>query len=199
MAVVTYGDYLQFVGETELDNEQQIKQALASAENYANKYCNRIFAKYDAADAAATTLTEQFSGKGTLKYFPAQAPIVSVTSVSYWDSSVSPSGDWTEFDTDVYTPVATTERVTFREKYVFPVGDDNLQLIYVYGYTTVPESLIRAICLIAQSFASTEIRTSNIKSESDGEQSYTYFDSPKTGAPKEANDMLEPFVRYPSV
>jgi len=194
MAVVTYGDYLQFVGETELENEQQVTQSLASAESYANEYCRRIFAKYDSGDAAATTVTEQFSGKGTLKYFPAQAPIVSVTSVSYWDSE-----DWTEFDTAVYTPVATAERVTFREKYVFPVGDDNLQLIYVYGYTTVPASLVRAICLIAQSNSTVSTRDPDIKSESDGEQSYTYFDNSKVTIPQEANDLLDPFVRYPSV
>ncbi len=193
MAVVTYGDYLQFIGETILTNEPQVKQALVAAEDYANKYCNRTFAKYDSEDAAATTLEETFSGKGGRKYYPLQAPIVSVTKVEYWNTD-----DWTQFDTGTHTPIATTDRVTFQEKYVFSEGDDNLRLTYVYGYTTVPAALVRAICLIAQAYSGTELRDSNIKSQSDGEQSVSYFDSPKTSVPIEAEALLDVFVRYAS-
>jgi len=196
MAVATYGDYLTFIGQTSLDNEVQVKQALESAENSANEKCNRIFAKYDGTDAASkllTTIEETFSGRGTRKYFPEQAPIVSVTKVEYWDTDV-----WTEFDTDSYTPVFTLDRVTFREGYLFPEGDDNLRLTYVYGYTEVPAALIRAICLIAQTGASVSTRDPHLKSQSDGEQSYTYFGSDKVTIPIEAEDLLLPFMRYPS-
>lgn len=193
MAVVTYGDYLTFIGETELDNPAQIKQSLESAEDYANKYCNRTFARYDATDAAATTLEEQFSGGGTRKYFPKQAPIVSVTLVEYWDSD-----DWTQFDTGSYTPNATSDRVTFREGQMFPEGDDNLRLTYVYGYTTVPASLIRAICLIAQANANTAVVDSNIKRQEDGEQKFEYFENASTTVPQEADDLLDHYIRRAS-
>lgn len=195
MAVVTYGDYLTFIGQTELDNASQVKQSLESAEDYANKYCNRTFARYDSDDEAATKLEEPFSGGGTRKYFPKQAPIVSVTLIEYWDAGAD---DWTQFDTGSYTPNATADRVTFREGQKFTEGNDNLRLTYVYGYTTVPASLIRAICLIAQANANTAVVASNLKKQFDGEQTFEYFENPSTTVPAEANELLDLYVRNAS-
>lgn len=197
MAVVTYGDYLQFIGETKLDNEVQVKAALAAAEDYANRFCNRTFAVYDSDDEAATTVTEAWSGEGTRKYFTKEAPIQSDTTtpvINYWDASTE---GWVEFG-DTYTVNATDDRVTFREGQVFQKGDDNLQIVYVYGFTAVPKTLVRAICLIAQSYQGTEQRDSNVKKETDGEQSWEYFASAKTGEPDDALTLLQPFVRYPN-
>lgn len=196
MAVVTIGDYLQFIGETEVANEPKVTQALAAAEDFANEFCRRTFAKYDDSAPEDTTLVEVFSGNGRRKYFPKQAPIQSVTSIEYWDAGAEA---YTAFDSTTHTIVATADRVTFREGYVFPKGSDNLRITYVHGFDTVPARLIRAICLIAQAYAATSTRDAQLKKQVDGEQSFEYFEGTKKAIPGEAESLLQQFVRYSSV
>jgi hypothetical protein len=193
MAIVNLNDYLQFTNQSELSNEEQVKMALAAAEDYANTYCNRTFGLF--VDGGEGTdeieVVEVFSGAGTRKYFTKEAPIVSVDKVEFWNGT-----DWEEFDSTGYTPMNTADRITFQEGHVFPTGNDNLRVTYIYGFTTVPADLKRAICLIAQSYASFAVRDSNIKKESDGEVSFEYFESSKSNVPDEALKLLAPYRRF---
>lgn len=188
--IVTLADYLTHIGETSVSNEAQVKQALLEAQDYAENYCNRLFVLHDSESESPTSHEHTFDGNGRRQLYPPQAPIQSVTTVELWNGD-----DWEEVDAVTYTPQTNGNKITFREGHVWAEGTENWRVTYVYGFTTVPASLKRAILLIAQAFAGTSVRDSNIKSQSDGEQSFTYFDEAKTSVPAEATDILDTYVR----
>ena len=190
--LVSFDDYLRYIGEPSVTNEAQTKSALRDAQAFADQYTDRSLRAYDGDDAAATTHTWTFSGPGRKQIYVPNPPIVSVTSISYWDSSTE---DFTAVDSTTHTTVFQDSRINFREGYEFYEGVDNWKIIYVYGWTTVPRDLKLAIMQITQSFARAEIRDSNIKSEADGEQSFTYFEGQSTTVPKDATATLDRYKR----
>ncbi len=190
--LLSFDDYLRYLGVSDLDNKPQAKSALRDAQEYADQYTDRQLRAYDSTDAAATTHTWTFSGNNRREIYVPRPPIQSVTSVKYWDSSTAA---FVSVDTGVYTITNNDQRIFFREGFTFYKGVDNWQIVYIYGWATVPRDLKLAIMQITQAYARAEIRDSNIKSEATGEQSFTYFEGQSTSVPKEATDTLDRYKR----
>ena len=50
--LVSFDDYLRYIGETSVTNESQTKSALRDAQAYADQYTDRSLRAYDGDDAA---------------------------------------------------------------------------------------------------------------------------------------------------
>jgi hypothetical protein len=188
-AIVTIADYMTFTGQSTLANQTQVAEAIRQATAYAENVCGRTFALAAMGNSHVWT----FDGKGGLKLFTPQAPIISVTSVETWNGTA-----WEVVDAVSYTPTIGDdgEYICFREQYTWVVGILNWRVTYTYGFTTIPADLKRAILLIAHAFARVSLRAPDLKSQSDGDQAFVYNDRMTSDIPTDALDLLAPYKRF---
>ena len=189
--IVTIEDYMTFTGVTELTNETQVTEAIRTAIQYAETLCSRTLAVHSAT--TPHTQVWQFSGKGAEKLYTPNAPIKSITSIKYWNGTA-----YELIDSASYTSVIddNSDYIYFREGYVWDKGVANWQVTYVYGFTTLPADLKRAILQIAQSYSTSITRDPSIKSQSDGEQTITYREVTEPTVPNEAMSILQHYRRF---
>lgn len=190
--IISTADYMTFAGLTApLTNEKQVLEAIRAAIQYAETLCSCTFAIH--SDVNPTTHIWTFGGKGTAKLYTPNAPIQSVTYVEYWNGT-----DWEEIDSVTYTPVIDDngDYIYFRENYTWDRGTANWRVTYIYGFTSLPADLKRAILQIAQSYTTTITRDPSIKSQSDGEQTITYREVGETTIPTEAERTLQQYRRF---
>lgn len=144
------------------------------------KYCDRKF--------RSGTDTWIIDGNGETSIFVRYWPIVTVTSVSYWDST-----QWVEMATTIYPRTNSDEEVWFNHGDIFPSGRKNLQIVYTYGcdLKDIPANLKAAVAdHVAWQIKALE--RSGINSESFGEQTTT-FDF--TAPPKRIVQVYDSFKR----
>ena len=190
--IISTADYMTFAGLTQpLENEKQVLEAIRAAIQYAETFCSRTFAMH--SDTSPNTHVWTFSGKGTTKLYTPNAPIQSVTYVEYWNGTA-----WEEIDSVTYTPTIDDngDYIYFRESYVWDRGVANWKVTYIYGFTSLPADLKRAILQIAQSYTTTITRDPSIKSQSDGEQTITYRDVGEIKPPADAERVLQHYRRF---
>jgi uncharacterized phiE125 gp8 family phage protein len=122
-------------------NTALLNALLNAASNMIENACRRSF--------ASTTRTEYYDGDDTQRLVLRQYPITSITSISVYESG----GTWTAI-----TPVLTAFIVNAVNGVVqfnnncstalayiyFPLGMQNIKIVYVAGYATIPDDLQEA-------------------------------------------------------
>ena len=158
---------LSSVDETLLGN------LISAASTTIQRYCNRNFpsASYD----------EDYDGEGGIELFLNAMPILTLTSVT-----IKEQGSTTSLDVNgilqyvnegrlVIDPL-TTEAMSYCH---FPVGRQNINVVYTAGYATVPEDVQEAcveMCTVLYGATSTD---GNIGLDSESLGSYSYSRSSK--------------------
>lgn len=167
--MITLAEYAQYAGKTlPLDNENQIAAIIDAVSDIIEGQLDRDLA--DASPSPVDTI-EVFSGRGSFRMWTKNAPIDSIDTIEYWNGTVweavADLGMTFAFD-------AATGKVWFVERYVFHKGVDNWRITYSYGFTSgIPDDLKYACFLLTTYFSQKQSRQ-DIRSQSDGEQSFTY-------------------------
>jgi len=166
--MITVNEYARFANKSiPLDNEEQIEALIDAATEIMEKEIDRDL--YECSPSPVDVV-EIFNGRGTFRMWTKQAPIDSITSIEYWTGTewmdVSDLNMTYEFDAD-------TGKVWFTERYTFHEGVDNWRITYSYGFASIPEDLKYACYLMVRYLSERQSRE-GIKSQSDGEQSFTY-------------------------
>lgn len=143
-------------------DEQREVMFINSVSAWIEEYCDRKF--------RSDTDTWITDGNGKTRMFARYRPIVSVTSVSYWNTN-----QWTEMTMAIYPRTNGDEEVWFTRGDIFPMGEKNLQVIYAYGYSlsSIPANL-KAAAADHIAWQIKALERSGIKSESFGEQTTTF-------------------------
>jgi len=185
--ITTAAEFAIFLGESSLTNADQAQQALEVASDYIRNMTNREFVLAE----NALTATEIFNGNGRKIYIPRQGPVISVTSIEYWDYGLEA---WDELDTSLYTITTDGNKVFYRELIPFHEGVNNWRIIYTFGFSgSIPDDLKYAANLKAKEM--TDIAgEESIVQQSDGEQSFTYLRPRKTN--KMVDEILKRYIRY---
>lgn len=126
-------DYLEQEGSDSIESEN-LETVINGISTFFESYCDRSF--------YSTTYTEYMNGSGVKYLIPDNFPIISVTSI-YNDS------DWVWPETDLVDSTdyrITNDKMTILKDGTWSLGDENIKLTYVAGYTTIPDDL-KLACL----------------------------------------------------
>jgi hypothetical protein len=184
--LITADEYYAFANLTSPGNAVQIQNAINAASDYIRRHTGRQFV----LTSDDVTIVEIFSGIGDEIYYPKHAPILNVTSVHYWNVDT-----WTAVDS-TYTPATDGEYVNFVEGYEFYRGARNWKVTYTIGYDSFPQDLKFAVCAITQLLLGGTRDNPHISSQSDAEQSFTYFNTSNLKLPGHIEDIIARYVRY---
>lgn len=184
--ITTAAEYAVFLGEASLSNADQAQQALEMASDYIRTESGREFV----LAVNALTIVEMFNGNGRKLYFPRQGPVISVTSIEYYDYGLEA---WTELDTDLNNPITDGNKILYRELVPFHEGINNWRVTYTFGFSSIPDDIKYAANLKAKEMADIAGEESIIH-QSDGEQAFTYLRPRKTN--KMVDDIIQNYVRY---
>lgn len=167
--MITIAEYAEFANKSlPLDNQAQVEALIEMATEVIEKEIDRDLY---ACSPSPFDAVEIFSGNGTFRMWTKQAPIDTVDILEYWTgtewqdvSELNMEFEWDE----------TTGKVWFTERHTFHKGVDNWRVTYSYGFTDgTPEDLKYACFLLVAHWQSKQSRQ-DIRSQSDGEQSFTY-------------------------
>ena len=144
-----------------------------------------------ACSPSPVDVVEIFDGNGKFRIWTKQAPVDIVDTIEYWTGT-----EWQDVSelgmTFTFDPI--TGKVWFVERYIFHKGVDNWRITYSYCFTDgIPADLKYACFLLTNHFDTLQSRH-GIKSQSDGEQSFTY--ELNQTAPKAYTDILSNYKRY---
>jgi len=172
--MITITEYAEFANKSlPLENEAQVEALIEMATEVIEKEIDRDLY---ACSPSPFDIVETFNGNGAFRMWTRNAPIDIVDSLEYWSGTewqdVSELGMTFEWD-------ETTGKVWFPERYVFHKGVDNWRITYSYGFADgIPADLKYACFLLIQYLIDSPQRK-GIRSQSDGEQSFTYTDRPE--------------------
>ncbi|MCC6670401.1 MAG: hypothetical protein IT458_05025 [Planctomycetes bacterium] len=172
---------------------------LARVSAMVDRYCNRTI------EAPVGDVTEYYDGSGCPDLFVLRYPIVSVTSVHVdaaraWGAATLIASS--SYATDAagrirLLPSASVPDLGVRG--VFPEGVQNVRVVYVGGYTTVPEDLKEAAILWCSAIFAKR-RKLGVLSTSIGAYSVTYGQASVTAPmPAEVRMVLDRYRRPPMV
>lgn len=187
--MLTLAEYAEFANKSlPLDNQAQVEALIEMATEVMEKEIDRDLAEVSPSPIDAV---EIFSGLGDFRMWTKNAPIDTVDTLEYWTGTewqdVSDLGMGFEYDEE-------TGKVWFTERYTFHKGVDNWRVTYSYGFTDgIPADLKYDCFLLTKYFEDRQSRQ-GIKSQSDGEQSFTY-ELDQT-VPKGYTDILAKYKRY---
>lgn len=185
--MITIAEYARFANkELPLDNQAQVLALIDMATEVMEKEIDRDLFEISPSPQDAV---EIFSGRGTFRMWTKNAPIDDVDTIEYWTGT-----EWQDVSDlgMTFTYDANTGKVWYPERYVFHKGTDNWRITYSYGYTVLPEDLKYACFLLTKYFSDKQSRQ-GIKSQSDGEQSFTY--EMDASVPKDYTTILEKYRR----
>jgi len=162
---------------------------IAAASAVCESFCGRKF--------ESASRTEVQDGNGDPAIFLRAVPVTSITSITIsddFDNVDTYDSDDVRFDAD-------TGRVTFRlssTQDVFTAGKQNVSIVYVGGYATIPADVQSACIQIMRGLYASTADTNNpaMKSESIGDYSYTRRDDSSIDSivlPGSARALLAPY------
>ena len=189
MALITHADYYEFADLTSpVTEESRIDDAIADAESFVETYLSRAIAVNNPSPIEAI---EIFSGRDQIFYWSKQVPISSVVKIEYWNGTnwidvVAVDGHTICFD-------AISGKVWFEERCAFFKGRYNWRMTYNYGYAVLPSDFKRALCILTKHFIQ-QADFMGLKSQSDGEQNFSY----DTTIPSLAIQILNYYKRFTS-
>jgi hypothetical protein len=146
------------------------------------------------------TVTEDHSGRGNRHIRLLQRPVISVTSVAIAGSAIDASlyvldpGGWLVGVEDLgYNPRL------FRDArgcgWIWPVGTQNIRVVYEAGYNEVPSAINMATRLIAVDLYDTDQRR-GVSAESRGPVSKSYTNFAGYSLPMSARALLAKYVQH---
>lgn len=204
MAITTNTEYKTWAKITGSADDAVITILISSASRMAERLCGRTLTTSGATSFESGTYTEVFNGNGCESVQLSNTPIASITSVTLLagDGSTLNTFDATDFKFNPTTgELALTPVYRGRLARVGPdgwysdsaMGDTwsspafpdqfrNVSVVYVGGYSTVPDDLKMAIWRLVDLFMATRGQDPTVKSESIGVRSITYADASKTGS-----------------
>ena len=190
-------EYQIFAGIEDADafQKNQITQAIEHASRTIENNTDRDFDQLSSTSPMPDT-TELFDGNGSSIYYTRQAPIVEVTSIEYWNGT-----SWYDIDdanmTHTYTNGTSGDegKVYYTDGYTFhkDVYPNNWRIVYAYGYSAIPDDIKYACCLLTRQYLTSASMKAGLRSESDGEQSFTYD---LNGIQKIPQDVEKIIMRY---
>jgi len=125
---------------------------------------------------ASTAYTgERYNGNNEKFLFLRNYPIISVSSVTMDDETVTAASAYTDYDKYWIEPIlngSKYEGVLFLEN-KWNKGDRNIVISYTGGYATIPGKLRRAAISLAKEYYHMLRNATGLKSESIGDYSYT--------------------------
>lgn len=184
MAIITVAEYKAFAGITASTWDAQLAVIIPALQDVIERWCNRTF------DTA--TFTEKHDGAGTDELNLRNPPIASVTSVTITTGSDSVALAATDYAFSTtgtgrlwMLPVAvwvmaweaasawSNAHGGLTGRPCFPIGRENITVVYAGGYSTMPAGLKLAMYrLTAITLAQAGIDTT-MKSETLGQYAYT--------------------------
>lgn len=187
--MITIAEYAEFANKTlPLDNQAQVLVLIDAATETMEKEIDRDL--YAVSPSPLDTV-ETFDGNGKFRIWTKQAPIDTVDSIEWFDGT-----NWNDVDdySMAYEYEQTTGKVWFTERYTFHKGVDNWRITYSYGFTDgIPDDLKYACFLLTKYYSDKQSRQ-GIKSQSDGEQSFTY--ELDADVPKDYTRILAKYRRF---
>lgn len=179
--LITPTEYNNRANLSSPSNSTQIQQSILDATSYIMERTGRWFV--DANEAL--TDVKLFSGNGEKDFFPPQGPIISLISIELWDGD-----SWETIDSDIYDQQHDGNKIWFRSGGVWVWGKENWRITYTYGFKGgIPRDLKKACYQLSRNYV--HDMTGNLQSQSDGEQSFTYF-----GDKKLVDRVITRYQRY---
>jgi len=150
---------------TGTDDDTYLESLIDRVSTIIESYCDREF--------DSQTLTEIFDGTGTEDYQTEEYPIDSITSLSYRTTTLN-EDNWQTIESEYYHFYEDQGSVHYMNK--FKEGVKNYKLVYVAGYSDIPDDLEQA-AIDMISYYYNKRQSKNVKSESIGDYSITYAKS----------------------
>lgn len=186
--ILTASEYYAMANLTSPANSAQIQAAI----NYASDKVRNELGRMIVTINDAISVVEVENGADSWIYVPREAPVVSVTSIEYYDGS-----GWSAVDTGVHSLYTDGNIISTREKtLVFTRGFQNWCFTYVIGWPSIPEDLKYAVYLTSRTLIDRANKRSDLQSQSDTEQSFSYFSPRQLAVPEEAQDILNNYKRH---
>lgn len=162
-----------------LTNSDQIQVAIKAASQIIEIRTGRTFVVLSLSPSPSPVATiEILNGVGSPRIFTHNAPIVTVDKIEWWDGIA-----WQEYDAVSYpfqikansNCIYFTNQSAWASGFAFYKGFQNIRVTYSYGYDTeLPQDLQQACYMLAKMMID-DVTYSNLQSQADGEQSFTYF------------------------
>lgn len=188
MALTSISEYKTYAGISGTSEDTRLTALLAVAEDIVKKIGGREF--------ESATYTETHDGDGAAAIILTERPVASITSVVY----VSPDGDTSAIESDTYAlnaKAGTLRRVGYQHGPSFtsmpvsapgygpvncwPIGKQNIRVVYSGGYTTIPQGLRLAVWRVIDYLRSDAGRNPQMASESLGPYSYSRLQADPNG------------------
>ena len=198
--LVTRTEYKVWRNITGTSLDTFIDQILGWVSSDIRAYCGRS----ESNGFESATRTEYHNGPGEAMIQLREWPVTSITSVTQrWAGGSTQTLDSNSYRVDPETGLLSRIDVdrgrfaSFTATYLGQAGDfqpspqfqegfQNYTVVYVGGYSTIPGSLQKACCLLADMLFVGRGRDGSIQSESLGQYSYTLADQPKVDEIRES-------------
>ncbi|NBX24228.1 MAG: phage gp6-like head-tail connector protein [Microbacteriaceae bacterium] len=182
MALTTTAEYKSYAGISGSTDDTFIGLILAAAQTQVAQICNRTF--------ESATVTEIYDGNGEQSIVLRRPPVTSVTSVEWATSSTT----WTTLPSEAYRidlnagvlsmANANASFLNFDDSMIdrpyrigvrpsFPRGNQNVRVVYVGGYATIPDDLKFVVWSMMDMMFADRRANKAMQSESIGAYSYS--------------------------
>lgn len=184
-ALVTAAEYDTFLGLT-APNATQVQASIYDATAFITTELGRIFVTED----NAYSILESFTGKGKLNYYPKQGPVVTVGVIQFYNGI-----EWETIDSTIYEAETDGNKIFFRTRQTFHRGINNWRINYTFGYPSIPDDIKRACMMLVRYYVGQAEHDGNLQSQSDGEQTLTYFGK-QLDIPPLINEIISKYKRF---
>jgi len=193
MSLTSASEYKTYAGISGSTYDSRLATLVSAAEAFVARYCGRTF--------ESATYTHTFDGSGNDTLQLRAWPVTSITSVTeiYIDGTTEAydsdtyrfdsasgvlsrvftgKGRWLGVPASEFTRWGSTEYQRFGSGYVFPQGYQNIRVVYVGGYATIPDDLKLLVWKIVDVWFKGSGQDHSMQSESIGDYSYTKGSEP---------------------
>jgi len=172
--IITITEYREYDDSpSPMANESQIMVAIELATAIIEKMTGRTYEVLGSPSPSPESyeVIEILNGNGTNRIYTHNAPITAVSKVEYWNGT-----KWEEYDSVTYPYTFKTDSniIYFTEGHKFYTAWQNIRVTFEYGYTDEFPDDLKLACYLITKHIVLEAERLNIKSQSDGEQSFSY-------------------------
>jgi hypothetical protein len=161
-------------------------QLITAASRAVERYCDRTF--------ASGTVTDTIDGDNSPRVFLSRPPITSITSVTVNGSALDNTyGDAWSFNPDTGELLRGDGKDDPRFATWFPRGFRNVVVVFVGGYSSIPEDVKEATIETVKHMHDLAKKTGVYQSEAIGDYSYTLADPTRLALPPLAQMLLSSY------
>ena len=187
MALFTSAEFKSHEGISTTDHDTFITALIARTGDFVNKYLGR---KVESA-----SYTEFYDGSGTGTLQLANSPVTAVTSVhidqerDFGSAALVSSSNYVIYQNEGWLRWIPEVTTGFTAAGHFPVGVQNVKVIYTGGFSSVPDDIKEAAILWSSAIFNRR-RRAGLQAISSGSFSITYQ---TTTIPAEVKGLLDPY------